>query len=178
MKSAFTLASCALLLAACAATSEREGPSAVAKLSAKGGSQVRGEIKFTQVGSRVRIEGEVTGLAPGPKGLHIHEKGDCSAADATSAGGHFDPQGPGPKNWSTRHGGPHTAERHAGDLGNIVFDQDGKAVVNMMVGGIAVDRGRIGIIGRAMVVHFRADDLKTDPTGDAGARAACGVIER
>lgn len=176
MKGAFTLASCALLLAACAATSEQQGASAVAKLGAKGGSQVRGEIKFTQVGGRVRIEGDVTGLAPGARGIHIHEKGDCSAADAASAGGHFDPQGP--KNWSTRHGGPHTANRHAGDLGNIVFDQNGKAVVNTMAGGIAVDRGPIGIIGRAVVVHFQADDLKTDPTGDAGARAACGVIER
>ena len=132
MKGAFTLASCALLLAACAATSEQQVPSAVAKLDGKGGSQVRGVIKFTQVGSRVRIEGEVTGLAPGTKGFHIHEKGDCSAADAASAGGHFDPREP--KNWSTRHGGPHTAERHAGDLGNIVFDQYGKAVVNMMAG--------------------------------------------
>ncbi len=177
MKVAFTLASCALLLAACAATSEQQGDSAVAKLSAKSGSQVRGEIKFTQVGSRVRIEGEVTGLAPGAKGLHIHEKGDCSAADATSAGGHFDARDP--KNWSTRHGGPHTAVRHAGDLGNIVFDQNGKAVVDMMVSGIAVDEGGpIGIIGGALVGPFQADDLKTDPTGDAGARAACGVIER
>lgn len=176
MNGAFTLASCALLLAACAATSEQQVSSAVAKLGAKSGSQVHGEIKFTQVGSRVRIEGEVTGLAPGAKGFHIHEKGDCSAADAASAGGHFDPREP--KNWSARHGGPHTAERHAGDLGNIVFDQYGKAVVNMMVGGIAVDRGPTGIIGRAAVVHFQADDLKTDPTGNAGAHAACGVIER
>ena len=176
MKVAFTLAFCALLLAACAASSEQQGASAVARLSAKGGSQVRGEIKFTQVGSRVRIEGEITGLAAGAKGLHIHEKGDCSAADAASAGGHFDPREP--KNWSTRHGGPHTAERHAGDLGNIVFDQNGKAMVNMMARGIAVDRGPIGILGRALVVHLQADDLKTDPTGNAGARAACGVIER
>ena len=176
MKIAFTLACCALLLAACATTSEQQGASAVAKLSAKSGSQVRGEIKLTQVGSRVRIAGEVTGLAPGEKGLHIHERGDCSAADAASAGGHFDSHEP--KNWSTRHGGPHAADRHSGDLGNIVFDQNGKAVVNMMVGGIAVDQGPIGIIGRALVVHFLADDLKTDPTGDAGARAACGVIER
>ena len=176
MKGALTLASWALLLAACAATSEQQVPSAVAKLGAKGGSQVHGEIKFTQVDSRVRIEGEVTGLAPGARGMHIHEKGDCSAADAASAGGHFDPREP--KNWSTRHGGPHAAERHAGDLGNIVFDRSGKAVVNMMASGIAVDSGPIGILGRALVVHFQADDLKTDPTGDAGARAACGVIER
>lgn len=176
MKTAFIVASCTLLLAACAATSDQQGDSAVAKLSAKSGSQVRGEIKFTQVGSHVRIEGEVTGLAPGARGLHIHEKGDCSAADAASAGGHFDRQEP--KNWSTRHGGPHSAEHHAGDLGNIVFDPHRKAVVNMMVGGIAVDRGPIGIIGRAVVVHFQPDDLKSDPTGDAGARAACGVIGR
>jgi Cu-Zn family superoxide dismutase len=171
---AFTLASCALLLAACAATPDGQGPSAVAELEAKGGSQVRGEIRFTQVGSRVRIEGEVTGLAPGPRGLHIHEKGDCSAADASSAGGHFDPRYP--KNWSTRHGGPHMPERHGGDLGNIVFDQSGRAVVDIVVGGIAVDRGPIGIIGRALVVHFQTDDLKTDPTGNSGERAACGVI--
>ena len=176
MNVAFSVASCALLLAACAATSEQQVSSAVAKLGAKGGSRVQGEIKFTQVGSRVRLEGVVTGLAPGQRGLHIHEKGDCSAADASSAGGHFDSREP--KNWSTRHGGPHTAERHAGDLVNIVFDNSGKAVVNITVGDIAVDRGPIGILGRAVVVHFQADDLKTDPTGDAGARAACGVIER
>ncbi len=176
MKTAFTLAFCALLLAACAATSEQRVSSTVARLDARGGSQVRGEINFTQVGSRVHIEGQVTGLAPGAKGMHIHEKGDCSTVGATRAGGHFDPREP--TNWSTRHGGPHTAERHAGDLGNIVFDQYGKAVVDLMVGGITVDQGPLGIIGRALVVHFQADDLKTDPTGDAGARAACGVIER
>jgi len=176
MKHAFTLTSCALLLAACAAAPDQQGPSAVAKLAAKGGSRVQGEIKFTQVGSRVRIEGVVAGLAPGEKGLHIHEKGDCSAADATSAGGHFNPRSP--RNWSSRHGGPYSTERHAGDLGNIAFDQHGKAVVNMMVSGITVDTGPTGILGRAVVVHFQADDLTTDPTGDAGARAACGVIER
>jgi Cu-Zn family superoxide dismutase len=176
MKAAFTVASCALLLAACAAAPEEPGPSAVAKLGPKSNSRVQGEIKFTQVGSRVRIEGVVAGLAPGEKGLHIHEKGDCSAADATSAGGHFNPRSP--RNWSSRHGGPYSAERHAGDLGNIVFDQHGKAVVDMMVSGIAVDRGPTGILGRAAVVHFGADDLTTDPTGDAGPRAACGVIER
>ncbi|MGB5079716.1 MAG: superoxide dismutase family protein [Burkholderiales bacterium] len=174
MKAIFVAASCALWLAACATAPEQPGPSAVAKLDAKSGSRVRGEIKFTQVGSRVRIEGVIAGLAPGERALHIHERGDCSAADATSAGGHFDPREQ--KNWSSRHGGPHTADRHAGDLGNIVFDRDGKAVVSVTVGGIAVDRGPIGIIGRAAVVHFLPDDLKSDPTGDAGARAACGVI--
>jgi Cu-Zn family superoxide dismutase len=176
MKAAFTVASCALLLAACAAAPEQQGPSAVAKLGPKSSSRVHGEIKFTQVGSRVRIEGVLAGLAPGEKALHIHEKGDCSAADAGSAGGHFNPRSP--KNWSSRHGGPYSAERHAGDLGNIVFDQHGKAVVDMMVSGITVDTGPTGIMGRAVVVHFQADDLTTDPTGDAGARAACGVIER
>ena len=176
MKGVLTLMSCALLLAACAVTPEHQGASAVARLEAKGGSQVHGQVRFTQVGSGVRIEGEVVGLGPGDKALHIHERGDCSAADAASAGGHFNPRDS--KNWSSRHGGPHSAERHAGDLGNIVFDPHGKAVVNMMVSGLTVDRGPLGIVGRGLVVHFQPDDLKTDPTGDAGARAACGVIER
>jgi len=175
MKVALAVASCALLLAACAIAPEPQGPSAAAKLDSKSGSQVHGEIRFTQVGNRVRIEGVVAGLAPGEKALHIHEKGDCSAADAASAGGHFNPRGP--KYWSSRHGGPYSAERHAGDLGNIVFDQQGKAVVNMMISGITVDGSPTGIMGLAVVVHFRADDLTTDPTGDAGARAACGVIK-
>jgi Cu-Zn family superoxide dismutase len=175
-KAVFSVACWALLFAACTTAPEQPGPSAVAKLSAKSGSQVQGEFKFTQVGSRVRIVGVVTGLAPGKRGMHIHEKGDCSAADASSAGGHFDLRGL--KNWSTRHGGPYSVERHAGDLGNIVFDQNGKAVVDMTVDGITVDRGPSGVLGRAVVVHFQPDDLTTEPTGDAGARAACGVIER
>ena len=174
MKKAVMSIACGALLAAGCAGMESKEPTATAKLEPRSGSKVQGSVTFTQIGDVVRVTGEITGHTKGPKGFHIHEKGDCSAADASSAGGHFDPREP--KNWSTRHGGPHTAERHAGDLGNIVFDQNGKAVVNMMVGGIAVDSGPIGIIGRAVIVHAATDDFKTDPTGNAGGRVACGVI--
>jgi Cu-Zn family superoxide dismutase len=156
-------------LAACASTSEPGGPSARVTLRPASGTQVRGTLQFTQVGDRVRVTGEIAGHGAGAKGFHIHEKGDCSAPDAMSAGGHFNPA-------KARHGAPGAG--HAGDLGNLVFDGNGKAVVNAMVSGISVSReAPNGIIGRAVIVHVAQDDLKTDPTGNAGGRGACGVIE-
>lgn len=169
MKKLLGVTSCALLLGACAATSEKEGPSATAVLRPASGSQVHGSIRFTQVGTRVRVAGEVAGMTPGPKGFHIHEKGDCSDPKALSAGGHFNPRG-------AKHGAPGAG--HAGDLGNIVVNEYGKAIVNVTVDGISVSKGTAnGIIGRGLVVHSGPDDLKTDPTGNSGGRDACGVIE-
>jgi Cu-Zn family superoxide dismutase len=158
-----------LLLAACASTPEGS-PTAVAKLQSASGSNVQGQITFTQVGpNRVRVSGEVTGHQPGMKGIHIHEKGDCSAPDAMSAGGHFNPQ-------SAKHG-PTPAVGHTGDLGNLTFSDAGRATIETTFEGLSLDRGAPnGIIGRAVVVHMGTDDLKTDPTGNAGGRAACGVI--
>lgn len=168
MKSAITLVACATLLTACASPAEKPD-SATAVLQPKSGSQVRGEIRFTQIGNRVRVSGEVTGHTAGKKGFHLHEKGDCSTPDAMSAGGHFNPA-------KAKHGGPGSG--HAGDLGNLVFDQNGRAVVNMTVDGITVSRDvATGIIGRSVVIHAAEDDLKTDPTGNSGGRVACGVIE-
>jgi Cu-Zn family superoxide dismutase len=164
------IAASVLALSACAST-EPTGPSAVATLRPASGTQVHGEIKFTQVGAnRVRVTGEVVGHTPGPKGIHIHEKGDCSAPDAKSAGAHFNPA-------KSRHGAsPVTG--HAGDMGNITFSETGKANVDMVLDGLTVSTdARTGIRGRAVVVHMAADDLKTDPTGNSGDRAACGVIE-
>jgi Cu-Zn family superoxide dismutase len=131
---------------------------------------VHGELKFTQVGAnRVRVTGEIAGHSAGPKGIHIHEKGDCSAPDAKSAGAHFNPT-------SARHGAsPMTG--HAGDMGNITFSDTGKANVDMVLEGLTVSTdAKNGIMGRAVVVHMAADDLKTDPAGNSGDRAACGVI--
>lgn len=168
MKQALSVVSCSLLLAACAATSEKEGLSATAVLQPRSGSQVHGTVKFTQVGEQVRVTGEVAGHAPGSKGFHIHEKGDCSDPKAMSAGGHFNPV-------KAKHGAPGSG--HAGDLGNLVFDSYGKATINMVVSGIVVSKDAPnGIIGRGLIVHMDQDDLKTDPTGNAGGRAACGVI--
>ena len=169
IKQALGIASCALL-AACASM-ETEGPSATAVMRPASGSQTHGQVTFTQVGTRVRVSGEIAGLAPGMHGFHIHEKGDCSAADAMSAGGHFNPTG-------MKHGGPGTAIHHAGDLGNINANEYGKATVSMVVDGIALTKGQPdSIIGRGLVVHAGPDDEKTDPAGNSGARIACGTIE-
>jgi Cu-Zn family superoxide dismutase len=157
-----------LLLGACAWPGS-EAPSASAVLSPASGSQVRGNIKFAQAGqNRVHVSGEISGHSPGPKGFHIHEKGDCSAPDAMSAGGHFNPA-------KAKHGATPTAG-HAGDMGNVVFNDAGRATINMVLEGISVQDAQNGVIGRAVVVHMQPDDLKTDPTGNAGGRAACGVI--
>ncbi len=169
MKSVIKVAACAMLLSACA-TMEPDGPTATAVVRPASGSQVHGETRFTQVGNRVRVRAEIAGLSPGPHGFHIHEKGDCSAADGMSTGGHFNPM-------SKKHGAPNTPDRHAGDLGNLNADEYGKATLTMLVDGISVSKGMDGVIGRAVIVHANADDLKTDPTGNAGGRFGCGVIE-
>ena len=158
------------VLAGCAAPRQTAGPHATAVLRPASGSQVHGELTFTQVGlDRVRVVGEIAGHSTGPKGFHIHEKGDCSAPDATSAGGHFNPA-------SSKHGSS-TRTGHAGDMGNLTFNDSGKATIDTIVEGLSVSTNAPnGIIGRAVVVHMQADDLKTDPAGNAGERAACGVI--
>ena len=169
-KHVLTVACCAALFSGCAMMEEKE-PTATATLEPRSGSNVRGTITFTQVGDVVRVTGQVTGHTKGPKGFHIHAMGDCSAHDALSAGGHFNPG-------NSKHGGPYDPVKHAGDLGNITFSDAGVAKVNFTVGDISVSRYQAnGIIGRALMVHAQVDNLKTDPTGDAGGRVACGVIK-
>lgn len=169
MKAALGIATGALLLAGCAGMSD--APTATAQLEPRNDSNVRGNVTFTQVGEMVRINGEVTGHAAGMRAWHIHEKGDCSDPKGMSAGSHFNPHG-------YKHGGPTDAERHAGDMGNLVFDDRGRATINVTTGGISVSNDKPdGIIGRALIIHMDPDDLKTDPTGNAGGRVACGVIK-
>ncbi len=166
-----TAAGAAMLVAGCAGTPEQKEASAVALLQPRSGSKVSGNLKFTQIGDVVRVTGEVTGHSKGPKAMHIHEKGDCSGADGMTTGGHFNPG-------KHKHGGPYDPVKHAGDLGNIVFNDQGVAKVNFTVGDISVSKDRPdGIIGKALIVHAGTDDLKTDPTGNAGGRVACGVIQ-
>ena len=141
---------------------------ATAKLDPKSGSKVTGTITFTKSGDDVQVTGDIENLTPGQHGFHLHDKGDCSAPDAASAGPHFNPS-------HQHHGGPETAERHAGDLGNIEADSSGKAHVQWK-GKLSLS-GADSIIGKSVVVHEKADDLKTDPSGNSGARIACGVIE-
>ena len=141
---------------------------AIAVLHPTAGNKVQGVVRFTIRGDAVHVTGEVTGLTPGLHGFHIHEFGDCSAPDGTSTGGHFNPTG-------MMHGAPDAEMHHAGDLGNIKADDSGKAVVNVTMKGMHLV-GPMGIIGHGLIVHAKADDLKTQPTGDAGGRVACAVI--
>ena len=138
---------------------------AIAVLSSASGSQVAGTVTFTKSGNAVQVVAEVSGLTPGKHGFHVHEFGDCSAADAASAGSHFNPT-------KDPHAGHDADKRHMGDLGNIEADASGKARLEITDKKIKIS----SIIGKAVIVHEKADDLKTQPTGDAGGRVACGVI--
>lgn len=162
-----TIVLAALVLPACGGGGTGHDK-AVAELKALGDSGVTGTATFTAEDGKVRVEAEVSGLAPGPHGFHIHEWGDCSAADGKSAGDHFNPKG-------HQHGPPGAAV-HAGDLGNLVADADGKAKVSVVLDQFQLDTGSLGILGRGLIVHADDDDLKSQPAGDAGGRVACGVI--
>jgi len=142
---------------------------AMCTLSPASGSQVKGWVKFTQSKGYVLIEGDVTGLTTGKHGFHIHDKGDCSAPDATSAGGHFNPT-------AQKHGRPFSSKSHMGDLGNITADQSGHAKFKHKDKVLQLS-GANTIVDRAIIVHASMDDEKTQPTGNAGARVACGVIQ-
>ena len=124
-------------------------------------------------GAGVRITGNVMNLPAGEHGIHIHMTGKCEAPDFQSAGGHFNPTG-------AKHS-LHTQGGHAGDLGNLTVAANGKAKVNMVVPNVTLGEGANSLFkegGTALVIHEKADDLKTDPAGNAGARIACGVITR
>lgn len=132
------------------------------------GNNVTGVITFTKTDEGIKFVADIQGLSAGKHGFHIHEFGDCSATDGTSAGGHFNPEG---KN----HGAPMDMARHAGDLGNLTADENGIAHLEYIDKMIEFE-GEHSIIGRSIIVHQNEDDLKTQPTGNAGARVACGVI--
>ena len=142
--------------------------SAVAVLMPTKGSEVKGTISFTKESDGVRVQGEITGLTPGKHGFHVHEFGDVTSADGTSAGGHFNPGG-------APHGGPDAQQRHAGDFGNVEADQSGTAKVDFVDKHITLE-GAGSILGRGIVVHAKADDLSSQPSGNAGDRVAVGVI--
>jgi Cu-Zn family superoxide dismutase len=176
-----------LLLSACAGTGEhRTGSpaassgamapsgawaSATANLSAASGSLASGQLKLMPMGDGVHITGTIGGLKPnGTHAFHIHETGDCSAADASSAGGHFNPTG-------QPHGRASAPRHHAGDSDNLVANAEGTATVNAHFNGVALGAGASNdVAGKAIVVHADPDDYTSQPAGNAGSRIACGVI--
>jgi Cu-Zn family superoxide dismutase len=141
---------------------------AVAVLHPTEGNAVHGTVRFEHTADGVQLTANVTGLAVGQHGFHIHELGDCSAPDGTSAGGHFNPE-------DMPHGGPLVTERHVGDMGNLGADSTGSAYYQRTDRLLALN-GPHSIIGRAVIVHAEADDMRSQPTGAAGSRVACGVI--
>lgn len=192
MKHALVAAAATGLLAACASTAPTASTAATASaastpaplatrstverasvvLAPASASLVSGKLTLMAMGSGVHLTGEIGGLAPGSThAIHIHEKGDCSAADATSAGGHFNPA-------AKAHGRVGHGAHHGGDMDNIVANGEGVASVNVHAAGVVLGGGAGNdVIGRAVIVHAAADDYTTQPTGNAGARVACGVIK-
>jgi Cu-Zn family superoxide dismutase len=169
---AFGMAACSTTPPTQPAPQPQAQHDAVANLASASGSLVSGRLQVMTMGANaVHIAGDVGGLAPGSShGFHVHEKGDCSAADGSSAGGHFNPAG-------NPHGSMDHGPHHAGDIDNIVADAQGVAHVNIHVPGVTLGTGAANdIAGRAIIVHADPDDYTSQPSGNAGKRVACGVI--
>lgn len=145
---------------------------AVAQLAPTQGNTVTGSLTLAQSPEGVRITGSVQGLKPDAEfGFHVHEKGDCSAPDGSSAGDHFNPT-------QAQHGNPAGGEHHAGDMLNIRSDTGGVAQVDTTAAGTSLQGdSNTGVMGKAVVVHESPDDYATQPSGNSGKRVACGVIE-
>ena len=141
---------------------------AVCVLHPTEGNNVKGVVTFTRTDAGIKIVADVEGLTEGKHGFHIHQYGDCTKPDGTSAGGHFNPD-------NKEHSGPNAEERHVGDLGNLEAGPDGRAHYER-VDNVIKFSGEHSIIGRGIIVHAGNDDLESQPTGAAGARVACGVI--
>ena len=148
------------------------GPTAAARLEPTRGNSTMGLVTFRQQGDVVMVDLKVEGLKPGQEhGFHIHEKGDCSSGDGMSTGGHFNPT-------AKPHGPQDSAEHHAGDLPALKADAQGRAEGKLQLSGITIGAGATDLVGRGLIVHAMPDDYKTQPTGNSGARIACGVITR
>lgn len=132
------------------------------------GPSASGEVTFHEEDGELHVVATVSGLEAGEHGIHVHENGICEG-DFTSAGGHFNPAG-------TDHACPPTNPRHAGDLGNILVGADGTGRLEVTVDNATLGAGADSIVGKAMILHAHTDDCKTQPTGDAGGRLACGIV--
>jgi Cu-Zn family superoxide dismutase len=156
--------------AATPAAETQEALVAKATLRPSTKASVNGTVTFTQSGNMVTVVAHVEGAKPGLHGFHVHEVGDCTAVDFSSAGNHFNPG-------AMQHGAPEAPSHHAGDLGNITVGPDGIGHLEIKTSHLTVADGPNSVVGRAVILHEAADDLTTQPGGNAGAREACGVVE-
>lgn len=141
---------------------------AVAVVHPLKGQEVNGTVTFVKVDDGVRVTAHLEGLDEGRHGFHIHQYGDCTAPDGTSAGGHYNPT-------DMQHGAPTAEQRHMGDMGNIVAGSEGQADLSYTDTHIKLN-GPNSIIGHGIIVHQGEDDLESQPSGAAGPRIGCGVI--
>src|SRR5690606_15907301 len=141
-------------------------------LDSKSGSTAKGEVYFSEENGSVKMEAKIIGLKPGTHAIHLHEKADCSAEDATSSGGHWNPTHEKHGKWGDAEG------YHKGDIGNFEADADGNGRITMQTDEWCIGCGdeNKDIIGKAIIVHDGKDDFTTQPTGDAGGRVSCGGI--
>lgn len=148
------------------------GTKAQARLESRSGSTVKGKVTFMRHGGKIVMKVTAKGLTPGVHAIHLHDKGDCSAPDGTSAGGHWNPT-------SVDHGKWGHAPFHHGDIGNLVADAKGNAKLSVESDVWTLGDGKPSdVVGHAVIVHAKEDDFTTQPTGNAGGRVACGVISR
>jgi Cu-Zn family superoxide dismutase len=133
-----------------------------------------GNATFTETAAGVAIAVEVSGLTPGPHGIHVHQVGRCDPPEFESAGDHFNPE-------NKQHGAENPRGKHAGDLGNIDVGQDGRGTLNQTTNAVTLGSGENSLLrgqGTSLILHASADDRKTDPAGNSGDKVACGVIEK
>ncbi|MBY0488089.1 MAG: superoxide dismutase family protein [Flavobacteriaceae bacterium] len=161
------------IIVACKSGTETKANVLTISLEPKSGSKVSGTATFTEKDGKVTLLAKISGLEPGTHAIHIHEKADCSAGDATSAGGHWNPT-------FKKHGKWGQAEHHKGDIGNFTTDQQGEGTVLLSTDEWCIGCGDVtkDILGKGLIVHANPDDFTTQPTGNAGARVACaGIIK-
>ena len=181
MRIVLLAATTAVFLAACGSAPKKPaGPDvptlstasqATANLASASGSLVSGKVMLMPMAGGVHLTGTVGGLPPNSThGFHVHEKGDCSAVDASSAGPHFNP-------FASVHGRASAGNHHSGDMDNVASNAEGVVQLNIHLAGVTLGGGAVNdIAGRALVVHAAADDYTSQPAGNAGARVACGTI--
>lgn len=145
---------------------------AKAELSGCSDSEMKGTVLFSDQGGQVTLTARMSNVKQGTHGFHIHAVGDCSSADGKSAGGHWNPTG-------VEHGKWGTPPFHKGDIGNFEADKNGNGSIDMTTDLWCVGCGdeEKDVLGKAIIVHAGKDDCSSQPSGAAGARIACGVIE-
>ena len=163
----FALVAIALVATACA---HSKGPMAAAMLTPISGSHAHGTVHFQELGDgSVDVQVDLMNVPPGQHGFHIHDNPDCSN-NGMAAGGHFNPT-------HMPHAGPDSQSHHAGDFGNVTADANGEVHAHFNSTSISVHAGTASVVGHSVVLHAAPDDLTTQPSGNSGARIACGIIE-